>query len=228
MLLRRAKGASLCCVVCTFFDLAFERYPYISHLISNAGGLNLDRIDYIGYTKQLLREGHVRSVTYPEFFIQKFSVENKDGLRDIWQINVFGHYCLVCSRMLIQLKKIDFHLQFRRLEPLLRACPFEEARVQWTTSLDGYKHSFDPNDMQLLNTRDSYQPSKYQVNLVCAALARLEETSPPKEGEAKLTHVSVHPGICSTNNTAGVLNVVMTLAKSLGFYLVKISFFLPI
>lgn len=87
--------------------------------------------------------------------------------------------------------------------------------------MDGFKHSFNPNDIQLLNTPEPYQPSKYQVNLVCAALARLEEKSQPKKGEAKLTHVSIHPGICSTNNTATALNAFMNLVKRFGFYMAR-------
>lgn len=59
--------------------------------------------------------------------------------------------------------------------------------------------------------------------MISAVLARSEEKSQVNEGEAKLTHVAVHPGICSTNNTA-VLFAFVVFCKMLAFYIVRVSF----
>ncbi|GJJ07713.1 hypothetical protein Clacol_001918 [Clathrus columnatus] len=190
--------------VFSFAAEAQRRLPYISHLILNAGSAGLQSIDYPGAIKHFLTKGLIHGVTYPTFFVQGKSSVDEDGLSQIWKVNVFGHFCL-----------------YRKLEHLLRASPFEDARVEWTSSLDGFKHFYNFNDVQLLNTFHPYQPSKYQVNLLVAAFTQSEDKRVVKQGEAKLTHAMVHPGICHTNN-ASALFAFFVQMKVLSFLLARL------
>ena len=70
------------------------RYPYVSHLICNAGVINFKNIDWVSCLTQLAREP-VQAVTAPEYYRQYVGEKSVDGFGWVWQCNVFGHYCLV-------------------------------------------------------------------------------------------------------------------------------------
>ena len=73
------------------------RYPYISHLIFNAGGASFVRIDYLRVVKQLFTRGLLDLVTHPDFNVENVGETSADGLGWVWQFNVFWHYVLVRS-----------------------------------------------------------------------------------------------------------------------------------
>jgi 3-keto steroid reductase len=70
------------------------RYPYITHLILNAGVCEIIGFDWYVAIWQFLA-GPVDAVTRPQYVIQPVGFESHDGLGLVWQSNVFGHYCLV-------------------------------------------------------------------------------------------------------------------------------------
>ena len=76
-----------------------HRYPYISHLICNAGGAIFEGIDWFAAIRQILVQP-VIGVTVTEFKLQRSGVVGPDGLGLVWQSNVFSHYVLVSFSMM--------------------------------------------------------------------------------------------------------------------------------
>ncbi|ELU45592.1 UDP-xylose synthase [Rhizoctonia solani AG-1 IA] len=151
------------------------RFPYITHLILNAGVG-----DFVGINWPLaIWEVCTRfktAVTAPGFKIQGTGKMSDDGLGWVWQCNVFGHFVLA-----------------RALREMLAHNPFSSSRVLWTTSLEG-RPSFFPgiDDYQLVSASHSYEASKYESELVACALDELES-----ERNNGVRHLAVHPGVFS-------------------------------
>ncbi|KAF8583988.1 hypothetical protein K439DRAFT_1389992 [Ramaria rubella] len=184
-----------------FADEACQRYPYITHLILNAGMLNMSGLDILTGFKQLISHP-MDFLTTPRYVIQPIGIESSDGLGLVWQCNVFGHYVL-----------------FRLLEPLLIRNPYHDSRIEWLSSLDAIPEDYDPKDPQLRQAKFSYQASKYQIDLLCAELARI---AIPQNNEIRMSHLLVHPGVCHTSMTDSVLNFALTFLKILSFYVIRL------
>jgi 3-keto steroid reductase len=73
-----------------------SRYPYVSHLICNAGVASMSGINWPKAIWQLCTD-FLGAVTAPGYFYHTFGKLSTDGLGWVWQCNVFGHYCLVSS-----------------------------------------------------------------------------------------------------------------------------------
>lgn len=73
------------------------RYPYISHLILNAGVAAWSHIDFPLFFYLLATAGPIDVVEIPTWSAQKSGVMSSDNLGWVWQSNVFGHYVLVRS-----------------------------------------------------------------------------------------------------------------------------------
>lgn len=72
------------------------RYPYVSHLLLNAGVASFERIDWIRFFKQVC-SGPINAITVPTFYTQHIGEISVDNLGWVWQSNVFGHFVLVRS-----------------------------------------------------------------------------------------------------------------------------------
>jgi 3-keto steroid reductase len=76
------------------------RYPYVSHLVCNAGVAPFLNISWPLLLRQVWRDllelNLFRLVTIPEYNIQRRAMMSDDELGWVWQCNVFGHYILVC------------------------------------------------------------------------------------------------------------------------------------
>jgi len=184
-----------------FGEHASLRYPYISHLILNAGLLNMIGIDFYKAFHQFIRNPAL-AVTIPNYFVQDGWSESEDNLGFLWQCNVFGHFCL-----------------YRELEQLLFRNPQGDSRIEWSSSLDAYPDAYDHSDVQLRNGKLPYQASKYQVDMISAVFAQQERKAKPRSSEASIYHVTTHPGVCHTNNTAAGLVSFLVWAKILSFFL---------
>lgn len=77
------------------------RYPYVSHLVCNAGVAPFLGISWPLLFRQLWRDMFELNlfglVTNPSYNVQRRAVMSDDGLGWTWQCNVFGHYILVCN-----------------------------------------------------------------------------------------------------------------------------------
>jgi len=72
------------------------RYPYVSHLICNAGVVSAKGIDWVGAWIQVFTD-FIGAFTAPTFIKQHVGELSVDGLGWVWQCNLFGHYALVRS-----------------------------------------------------------------------------------------------------------------------------------
>lgn len=70
------------------------RYPYISHLICNAGCGSFDGINWPVAIKQVFTHPFV-GVTVTDYKRQTSGRMSDNGLGFVWQCNVFAHYVLV-------------------------------------------------------------------------------------------------------------------------------------
>ena len=77
-----------------FSDYRETRYPYVSHVVWNAGVANFTGYDWPLAIKQLCTE-FVTAVTRPLFKLQLKGQKSDDGFGLIMQSNVLGHYFLV-------------------------------------------------------------------------------------------------------------------------------------
>ncbi|KAI0820494.1 hypothetical protein BC628DRAFT_1422829 [Trametes gibbosa] len=187
--------------VLDFGKAVCQKYEYISHLILNAGTATYSHFDILGFLYDVLQHP-IHTVEHPRRNIQVNGVLSNDNLGYTWQCNVFGHYVL-----------------YRSVQPLLLACVRKTnapARVLWMSSLDA-EPTFDPKeDWQLTRTKNSYNASKYQIDLICAELGRRTlqamcdgptSSSPDVVAPCgEFHHYIVSPGITPSNMSA-LLNI---------------------
>lgn len=157
-------------------------FPYLTHLILNAGGGPFVSLNWPLAVFSILTRW-VRATTYPTFLNEERGRVSDDGLGWTWQTNLFSHYLLA-----------------RSLLPLFYAAPSPRAgRIIWTGSLEGLPQNCDPDDWQSLDPQKygllgrgigSYHSVKYQMNLAAwgfNAYIRDHEASlaSPKKGRKK-------------------------------------------
>ncbi|TFY61320.1 hypothetical protein EVJ58_g4575 [Rhodofomes roseus] len=172
--------------VLEFSQEVSQKYPYISHIICNAGLATYSHLNFLVFFKQCY-ESPLKAVKHPMFNVQKAGVLSADNLGMVWQCNIFGHYVL-----------------FRSLQPLLSAWTArtrsEPARVLWMSSIDAMA-TYDPdNDPQLTKTSTSYQASKAQLDLMVWELNKQS-----KANGSEVMHYIITPGITATNVAAALL-----------------------
>ncbi|TFK74365.1 3-keto sterol reductase [Pluteus cervinus] len=182
-------------------DEIARKYPYVSHLICNAGLASFDKIHWPLFFKQLLADP-IGLITAPTFNLQHAGELSLDGLGYVWQSNLFGHYAL-----------------FRALEPIMSASRSPlGSRVIWMSSLEANPIFWDneQDDWQLRRTSHSYELSKYQIDLIATYLDQLAlRTGRPNA----VRHLIAEPGVCSTNVAAAITGPLTDFIKVMLFYL---------
>ena len=93
-------------------------------------------------------------------------------------------------------------------------------RVLWMSSSEARPGLADPEDWQLVETKHSYEASKYQMDLLGTQLDR------QPHGPSSIRHFVVMPGIVSTNIGVALIGVFMEVMKVVVFYLVRCFFLL--
>ncbi|THV00555.1 3-keto sterol reductase [Dendrothele bispora CBS 962.96] len=175
-------------------------YPYISHLICNAGVAPLTGIEWVTLFKQFA-VSPMDAITAPKYYKQDWGERSLDGYGWVWQCNVFGHYYMY--------KALYSMLTSKRY-------PFD-TRVIWTSSLEARK-TYDSEDWQLKLTKDPYGSSKYQMELISSHLDQLSLKT-TLESEKRVRHFAAHPGVCSTNIARGMIIPILDYVKLCIFYL---------
>ncbi|PPQ82161.1 hypothetical protein CVT25_015139 [Psilocybe cyanescens] len=188
--------------VLRFSAIIRETYPYVSHLLLNAGVASFERIDWIRFFKQVC-SGPINAITVPTFYTQHIGEISVDNLGWVWQSNVFGHFVL-----------------FRELEDTLAKSPFESAKVIWCSSLEASSQFYNSNDWQLKTTDHSYEAAKYQIDLIanCLDLIALQ---PSKNGKVT-RHFVGEPGVCSTSISKALASGLLDELKVLAFYIARL------
>ncbi|KAJ3875970.1 hypothetical protein F5051DRAFT_454166 [Lentinula edodes] len=176
-------------------------YPYVSHLICNAGIAPFISINWPSCIHQLLTDP-LGAVTTPTYYLQTWGEVSQDGYGFTWQCNVFGHYTL-----------------YKDLYHLLSSSKYRyDSRVIWTSSLES-KKTYRAEDWQLKKTHDPYGSSKYQVELISAELDKrvLDEPNVSK----RVRHFTAHPGVTHTNIDLNLINPLLHYLKHFIFYLAR-------
>ncbi|KAF8845589.1 NAD(P)-binding protein [Paxillus ammoniavirescens] len=187
-----------------FADEISQTYPYVSHLICNAGVACFAQIDWLQAIWQLSTD-FVSAVTTPRYYIQNTGDVSRDGLGWVWQCNVFGHYVL-----------------FRALEPVLAKCTTSTgSRVVWVSSHESSSEFYDPKDWQLVKSRHSYECSKYQMNQISLHLDR-EATRNQVDGKPTVRHFTVLPGVAGTNIASALLGTISSMCMFVTFYIARL------
>ncbi|KZV71402.1 NAD(P)-binding protein [Peniophora sp. CONT] len=184
-----------------FCDDLKRSYPYISHLILNAGVAPFERIHWPSLGKQIFTD-LFGALTYPRYNIQHHGQLSDDGLGWVWQCNVFGHYVLA-----------------RALEPMLAASARESTgpgRVIWMSSLEAFPQFFDVDDWQLVKTQEPYQGSKYENDLIGAELNRRALLA-----HTPVRHIIVHPGVVHTSIDLLLISAFLHHLKHIAFWLAR-------
>ncbi|PFH50347.1 hypothetical protein AMATHDRAFT_145345 [Amanita thiersii Skay4041] len=182
-----------------FSNVVVDKYPYISHLIFNAGLASFSRIHWPTAIWQVLTSP-MNSVTAPAFYLQHTGELSVDGLGWVWQCNFFGHFIL-----------------FKSLHKKLLSSP-TRARVIWTSSLESSPAYYDPKDWQMTNNLHSYESTKYQIDIVATLLDTLALRDPT---HTQPRHFIAQPGICSTSIGKALTTPLLDLIKVMLFYLAR-------
>ncbi|KIL67356.1 hypothetical protein M378DRAFT_102521 [Amanita muscaria Koide BX008] len=184
--------------VLRFADQVVSKYPYVSHLICNAGLASFSRLDWpVAIKETLLNPGGVPS---RPVYIQHKGEESVDGFGWVWQCNFFGHFVL-----------------FRALESSLSKSP-STSRVVWMSSIEASPIFYNSEDWQCKVTDHSYESSKYQIDLIGNLLDRLASQDPTLTSSR---HFVVQPGIVSTSISDALVGPLLNFVKLLSFYLAR-------
>ncbi|KAK7049730.1 3-keto-steroid reductase [Paramarasmius palmivorus] len=180
------------------------KYPYVSHLICNAGVAPFERIVWSRALKQFAVDP-LGAVTTPMFYTQTFGEISMDGYGWVWQCNLFGHYTLA-----------------RDLQHLLESPKYpHDARVIWTSSLKALR-TYESDDWQLKLTQDPYGASKYQTELIATHLDRVALREQSVSHKKVVRHFISHPGVCHTNIDLNLIFPVLHYLKWLVFHLARL------
>ena len=178
-----------------------ERYPYLTHLVLNAGGAAWAGINWPLAFFEILTNLH-RAVTRPSYKLQHPSEKTADGFGWVWEINCGMHYVLANG-----------------LVPHLRASPYLAAsRIIWTGSLEASRADYCADDFQCLDPRRSphaYESTKYQCELAALGMDERLKT----HGGVRV--YTAHPGIVASSIFSEVIHVLLLSRMKLVFYAVR-------
>ncbi|CAO1613036.1 unnamed protein product [Sympodiomycopsis kandeliae] len=183
-----------------------ERYPYLTHLIHNAGGAAFTGLNWFKAVFMIMTSFHT-AMTWPSFKMQRSGDISQDGLGWVWQTNVGSSWAL--SQALL---------------PHMRKSPYSTpSRIIFTSSIEAVEHYYNADDYQCLEKDEKickpYESTKYQCELAAHGLSRLlkEEDEAAKNPQVYLTH----PGVVATSIMAEFLNAAMSLCMLAAFYVAR-------
>ncbi|KAJ2921629.1 hypothetical protein H1R20_g15464, partial [Candolleomyces eurysporus] len=221
------KFVSFCFLVCssTWFT-GFIMYPYISHLMCNAGLASFSGLDPKLLLHQLFTDPK-GAVTTPLYYSQHSGELSIDGLGWVWQCNVFSHFAMVRYTLTLPtFFSLIVWVQFCELQPSLSRSPTGPARVIWCSSIEASPKFYSPDDWQLRSTEHSYESSKYQIDLISTTLDRLalssSSSSPNASNSAITRHFISQPGVCHTNVAHALVGPFLDFCKLMVFYFVRL------
>lgn len=170
-----------------------KRYKKLDYFFANSAQGVFDGIDWIGATKELLRDP-VAGATDPHYKIQKVGVKSKDGMGLVFQCNVFGPYYLI-----------------HKILPLLQNA---KARIIWVSSIMSDPKYLSFNDLQLLESDASYEGSKRSIDLLHIATFK-------KMKDLGITQYLIQPGIFTSLSFYKFLNVFTYYGMLFIFYVAR-------
>lgn len=169
-----------------------SRYERVDLLFCNAGAMSIRGLDIPAIITGILTHP-VPFFESSEALKQKKGVISKDGLGEIFQTNVFGHYLLI-----------------DQLLPLLSR---SGTRIIWTGS-SASKLEFSKSDYQHVWGVKSYESSKYIVDQISIPLHK-------RLTDANISCYVTEPGNVCTNFLAGLNQPILELLIVVAFYFIR-------
>lgn len=184
--------ADMVSVLAAYYELN-KKYSRIDYVLINSAQGVYSGIDWIGACKEILAHP-IEGVTNPTYKTQRVGVKSRDGLGLVFQVNVFGPYYLIY--------KIKHLLQ-------------NGGRVIWISSLMAHPKHLSFNDLQLLQSTESYEGSKRLVDLQhIGTYKKLKE-------ELGIEQYVVEPGIFISYSFFQFLNFFTYYGMIFLFYLAR-------
>ena len=164
---------SLLSVLALARKLLASTIPYLNTIILNAGIVSVVGLDWPAAIYYALTDP-VHSLTWPTFKIAAVglvtkpqlpntndqSVNPEPPLGEVFCANIFGHYLLT-----------------HWLMPLLHACPLEDAKIIWVSSVEPTVAHFYPDDLQGLTAPTPYEHTKRLADLLALTAQNHPSTS---------------------------------------------------
>lgn len=183
-------------ILSSVYELS-KTHHAIDYIFLNAAQGVYDGIDWIGATIECCTNP-IRGVTYPTYKIQRVGVKSKDDLGLVFQANVFGPYYFI--HKLIEYKLFE---------------KSSDARIIWISSVMSKPSYLSFDDLQLLNSKESYEGSKRLIDLIhLATYKKLEE-------EHHVKQYLTHPGIVTSFSFFKFLNPITYYGMLFLFYLAR-------
>lgn len=190
--------------------LVRNRYPYLTHLVLNAGSSSWIGMNYFHATWMMMTSFR-HAVTWPAYKLQRAGDKSDDGFGWVWQCNVGAHYILV-----------------KALLPALQATPYSVAsRIIWTSSLEAFSKYYDSTDFQCIDAKKSllpYESTKYQCELAAFGLdnelQRGSVTADDGEGLKPRSYLC-HPGVVASSMMSQFVQSWVTIFVIATFYLAR-------
>lgn len=187
--------------------LVRSRYPYVTHLVLNAGSSSWIGMNYLHATWMTLTSFR-HAVTWPAYKMQRAGDKSDDGFGWVWQCNVGAHYVLV-----------------KALLPALQATPYSvPSRILWTSSLEAFSKYYDASDFQCADANKSllpYESTKYQCELAAFGLDNVFQ-SRAKEGKTvEPRSYLCHPGVVASSMMSQFVESWATIFVIITFYLAR-------
>lgn len=156
-----------------------ERYKRIDYLYLNAGIMPVTGVNWTNVVKGIFSTNCAHVLSTGEGCLYHTDEATKDGLKNIFASNVFGHYTLI-----------------REVEDRLGG--EKDTQIVWTSSRAALKTSFDITDIQHKNGENPYSSSKYVIDTLSISLNK-------KLNKKNVYSHTTCPGLVMTNLTNGVL-----------------------
>ncbi|XP_030063376.1 3-keto-steroid reductase/17-beta-hydroxysteroid dehydrogenase 7 isoform X3 [Microcaecilia unicolor] len=140
--------------VCQAATEVKQRYRQVDFLYLNAGIMPNPCINLKVFLSGLFSRKVIHMFTTGEGLLTQKDQITDDGLQEVFETNVFGHFVLI-----------------RAIEPLL--CHVDSpSQLIWTSSSNARKSAFSLLDYQHIQGQESYSSSKYATDLLSVALNR--------------------------------------------------------
>lgn len=173
-----------------------KNHKMIDYLFLNAAQGVYDGIDWFGAIWECCTNP-IKGVTYPTYKIQKVGIKSKDNLGLVFQVNVFAPYYFI--------------------EKLSEANILKRgSKVIWISSVMSKPEYLDLNDLQLIESRESYEGSKRLIDLIHSGTYK---SMFEKYG---IVQYLVQPGIFSSFSFFKYLNPVTYYGMLFLFYLARL------
>lgn len=179
-------------VLTAYYDLK-KQYDSINYFFVNAAQGVYDGIDWIGATKEVLKNP-IEAVTFPTYKLQRIGVKSADDMGLVFQANVFGPYYLI-----------------HKLTPLLQK---GKCQLVWISSIMSNPEYLSLQDIELVATDVPYEGSKRLIDLVHVSTYK-------KMKKLGISQYVVHPGIFISHSFFQFLNVFTYYGMLLLFYIAR-------